>query len=704
MADKSPERNVYNILVTERMGEFINGINRLFIELLLNQDNFNVNAFIELLTNAMKDLPKIDKDISNSNCATVMLNIFKDYSLNLSHNKPPRKQILELHKILIYFTLHVLNKSEPPAMRTIEIPITIDGYIIKLSDGQIVPIAHDVAMSYDTIKNVIDNIVGEPRELISLHYDDSEALCLALATNIFITENEFDVFIRIIKAVDFLGNDNILNRVLVKLGLMFELKKFRSSICPTKDRVQELLMGLPPTIVHRFFELVNIPVIEYTSEIDNYPGKLIVSDDLNRFVVVESINNQTANDMKKYDMYNKGLCYRRFTVSNEHNTNRSIRKWALSNDGNLYAATIDMNVSNELDDNETDIAMGNGTMYEYCAEDDYTEHVSVIMEDRAAIIQNISQDTKRYTVMYHVTNDEVTYEVRERTVGQHFSSDDRVLSTITLPHLQHEYHNNSIVHGVFVSNNPMKMTKLPNASPKMKIIIYQLPDDFKTAKYRILCPDTNSTAIIDLNAKPYIISDDIKTNLSGGIEKLPVDMIGSDRISKSAMSYMLYSHDEKKFAIVFRSKKYEYCVCIYSLTGIMLKYFIFNKEVPIALGNNYIITIDSIYHVINPALYRRLLYKKLVDKLVKPADDTNIHIKVWSTVNPEKNILSYQTKIDLSIAPNSTWHISNIWIGANDSFLIEYNYRIPDQPGKKILQKYNIKSYDGIKSFVDDKL
>ena len=170
------------------------------------------------------------------------------------------------------------------------------------------------------------------------------------------------------------------------------------------------------------------------------------------------------------------------------------------------------------------------------------------------------------------------------------------------------------------------------------------------------------------------------------------------------MSYMLYSHDEKKFAIVFRSKKYEYCVCIYSLTGIMLKYFIFNKEVPIALGNNYIITIDSIYHVINPALYRRLLYKKLVDKLVKPADDTNIHIKVWSTVNPEKNILSYQTKIDLSIAPNSTWHISNIWIGANDSFLIEYNYRIPDQPGKKILQKYNIKSYDGIKSFVDDKL
>ncbi len=704
MADKSHTPNVYNILVTKKMGEIINGINLLFITLLLNQDNFNLNAYIELLTNAMKDLPKTDKAISNSNCATAMLSIFKDYSLNLSHNKPPRKQILELYKIIIYFMLHVLNKAEPPAMRTIEIPITIDGYIIKLSDDQIVPVAHDVAMSYDTIKNVIDNIVGEPGELIALHYNDSEALYLVLATNIFITKNEFDVFIRIIKAVDFLGNDNILNRVLVKLGQMFEQEEFLATIRPMKDRVQELLMGLPETIIHRFFELVNIPVIEYTSQIDKYNERLIVSDDLNHFVVVECINDEREDERIKYDMYNKGLCYRGFTVNHSHNVDDAIGKWALSNDGNLYAATINMNVSNELDDHRIAIDMGNDTIYEYCAEDNYTEHISAIMGDRASIIQNISQDTKRCTVMYHLTNDKVTYEVRERAVNQHFSSDDRVLSTITLPHLQHEYHNNSIVHGVFISNNPTKMTKLPCASPQMKIIIYQTPDDLKKAKYRILCPDTNSTAIIDLNAKPYNMSNGTRTNLSGGIEKLPIDMIGSDRISKSAMSYMLYSHDEKKFAIVFRSNKYEYCVCIYSLTGIMLKYFIFNKEVPIVLGNNYIITIDSIYHVINPALYRKLLYHKLVNNLVKPADDTDIHIKVWSTVNPEKNILSYQTKIDLSIAPNAIWRVSNIWIGSNESLLIEYDYRNPGQLFKKILQKYTIKRYNDIKSFLDDKL
>ena len=694
MADKSP-RNVHNILLTEKTAKNYNNLIIGFTMLLAGQQMSEMNELMKSYDD--DDLKNIFGISINNQIASI--NTEETQNNDPDNIKNIRIMLLKLYQICTMFLI-IANIKEPPAMRTIKVIISTRMYIIELTDKQIVPLTHNKAMAYDTIINIINSIASECGEPISLHYDDSEALYLALTTNVFTTNYKFGLLLRIIKAIDFLGSDNILNGVLVKLGLIFQQKKFLATISPMKNKVQELLMGLPETIIHRFFELVNIPVIEYTSQIDDYSRRLIVSDDLNRFVVVEFITDLMSNDMIRYKMYNNGLYCRRFTISNEHCTNRSISKWALSNDGNLYAATIDMNVSNKLTDNETDIAMGNGTVYEYCDEDDYTEHVAVIMEDRAAIIQNISQDTKRCTVMYHLTNDEVTYEVRERAVGQHFSSDDRVLSTITLPHLQHEHHSITIVHGVYVGNNPTKMTKLPCASPLMKIIIYQSPEDLKTAKYRILCPDTNSTAIINFSDKPYIISDDGNPNLPQGIEKLPIDMIGSNRISTSLLSYVLYSHDEKKFAIVFRCmKKYEHIILIYSLTGIFLQYYIFNKEVPIALGNNYIITIDSIYHVINLVSYRRL-----VDNVVKPADDTDVHIKIWSTINPEKNILLYKTKIDLSMAPNATWHTSNIWTGANDSLLIEYDYFIPGQPRKKILQKYTIKSYDGIKSFVEDKL
>ncbi len=698
MADESSTPNVYNILVTKSTSDFIDYIDKIFVKLLAsNSDKDNMNSLIALLTNNIDCAIKILTNRTNTNINIIIepINKLKQDLARLSNDKNPRKQLLSIKYMLTKFSVCVLNNLEPPEMKTINFSITIyDRYIIKLSNGLIISIAHNIAMGYNTIGNIVDTIVGEPGEPISLHYDDPYALHIVLTSDKICGPGDIGTYIRIIKAIDFLDNDEVLNIVLVGLEKLFEDDTFIATIRPMKYYVQGLLMGLPATISHRFFELVNILVTEYTCEIDNYSGNLIVSDDLDRFVVIER-----TGIMLKYNMYNKGICYRRFIISPSHDTNEPVGKWALSNDGNLYAATINMNSSNELDDHDITIDAGNDTIYEYYAKDDYTEHLSVIIGDRASIIQTISQDTKRYAVIYHITNDEVIYEVRERSDSQHFSSDDRVLSTITLPHLQHEHYTSKFVDDVFVDDVVVYRTKLPCASPQMKIIIYQLPDDLKTAKYRILCPYTNKTAIIDFHAEPYIILED-GTSALRGMEKMTIDIIGPNRISTSILYYMLYSHDEKKLAIVFRCiENYDHIVFIYSLTGIILQYYTFNKEVPIALGNNYIITIDSIFHATNFSSLDINIYS-----VEKPADDTDVHIKIWSTINPEKNILLYKTKIDLSIAPNATWNISKIWTGLHDSLLIEYVYKIPDQPLKKILQKYTIKSYDGIKSFLDDKL
>ena len=684
-----------------------------------------------------------------------------------------------------------------------------DKYVVRLSDGREISITNKILQSYDTINNLVGDIVVESGEPIVLNYDDAEGLYLALTTDVYTAQYNLEQFVRVSKAIDFLNNEIILKRVLARLSLMFEQQEFLST---SKDGMQDLLLILPQTTEYRFFKVVNVPVTDYMTEIVRYSG-LAVGEDLSQLLVVDYIfdenhiaqiaqvqpqqfnplqptpaqqqqltqlvnqinqgpinqvqqnqlnnilyqlaiqanppqpnlpanppqpnipanppqpnipanppqpnlpanppqANQPANPPQpnlpanppqanqpqpnlpanpqnpppnqpnqwqepdrnvRYTIYHNGQDSRNFTINypgygvdqTDRHDNPGI--WFIDNDSNVYATTLYLSDDHEtIEDLIVFIEMGDGLILEYNVADNYVEHVSSIRPDEPTVIQAISRNGQRYTIIYRLTLNEFIYEVRERIAGQHFSINDRCLSTISIPFGAH-----------------VRRAPIPSGSPRMKIVIYQLSNDVALGTYRVLCPDNNITTVITLPK----------------LENICVYMADPARISLPCYGYILYPFDETRFAIVTKSKKEgKRRVTIYDLIGQILGCYKFDNEIPIAVDNNYIVTIDGVINERNLKKY-----------ITNPDINANTHLRVWFIISPVEAILVSKTKIVLNVPPNAVWSIRSVWTGSNDSLLIEYIYKVFTESEEnpkliKILRKYTIKRYDGIKSFVEDKL
>ncbi len=97
-------------------------------------------------------------------------------------------------------------------------------YILQLADGRKLQYPADDINFYPTIAENIENlkILGaDPDTIIILGYPDPEYLYKVLTTNYLETNYKLDEFVRITNAVDFLGNDQILEKMMTFLLKMF---------------------------------------------------------------------------------------------------------------------------------------------------------------------------------------------------------------------------------------------------------------------------------------------------------------------------------------------------------------------------------------------------------------------------------------------------------------------------------------------------
>ncbi len=88
-------------------------------------------------------------------------------------------------------------------------------YIIKLVDGKTISLSSDSIPLYPHIQDQLGDISGNE---LFLTYPDTAALHLILTTNFLEKEYAPDMYIRLISAVEYLGNENVL--LSIKPGYM----------------------------------------------------------------------------------------------------------------------------------------------------------------------------------------------------------------------------------------------------------------------------------------------------------------------------------------------------------------------------------------------------------------------------------------------------------------------------------------------------
>ena len=122
-------------------------------------------------------------------------------------------------------------------------------YTIQLLDGRQLSISAQIAQSYPTIQNIIQDLADAYTPIL-LPYPDSEALYTFLTTNYLQQSYQLDVYLRLIKVIDFLGNDELLNEMTSVARHMIELPQPPNT---DKNAIKSLVLALPPTILDRFY-------------------------------------------------------------------------------------------------------------------------------------------------------------------------------------------------------------------------------------------------------------------------------------------------------------------------------------------------------------------------------------------------------------------------------------------------------------------
>ncbi len=174
-------------------------------------------------------------------------------------------------------------------------------YIIQLTDGDTLEISEDAINIYPTIKTYIESYIelgADPGEfVVILNYSDPTFLYKVLTTDYLQKGYNLNEFVRIANAVDFLGNDDILEQLMKTLVDWFTdpstLNKFKSQ----KERIKDIIFNLKEGAVYWLLQNSVIPEVEYTLKLEITSEKydIAVSDDLS-YLLLWGWNKEAFSD------------------------------------------------------------------------------------------------------------------------------------------------------------------------------------------------------------------------------------------------------------------------------------------------------------------------------------------------------------------------------------------------------------------------
>ncbi len=159
-------------------------------------------------------------------------------------------------------------------------------YNIQLSNNQTITIDQNLVQLYPSIQDQLGDLA--PGGTVFLNYDDPEALYIVLSTDYLHTGHSPETYIRLIKAIDYLGNDKLLDTTLRTILQWFETTNVLSVLKQNKNEVRRLMGILSDTELWRMLELYHLFQLVYTLDLETL-DKPIISDDLNYVMIIPEV-------------------------------------------------------------------------------------------------------------------------------------------------------------------------------------------------------------------------------------------------------------------------------------------------------------------------------------------------------------------------------------------------------------------------------
>ncbi len=258
----------------------------------------------------------------------------------------------------------------------------IMNYILQLNNGQTLEYPVKDVDFYPTIRDHAIDVGAEQGDTIILNYSDPEFLYKVFTTNYLTTNYNLDEFVRIANAVDFLGNDQILEQMMQKLVTWFNNSSFLTQFKANKTKVEDAMFNLGEGPIYWLLQNSSAPNMDYNLELkittDRYD--IAVSDDLSYMVIwawdnvpigIAPTADQIVPTMRYITIFKNG---QRIKDMTDMVNVPVLDEMVITNDGTMYSL-IDKNV------------------YKWSAFDDIQRFYKNI-EDEGTI--SLSNDAQRY--------------------------------------------------------------------------------------------------------------------------------------------------------------------------------------------------------------------------------------------------------------------------------------------------------------------
>ncbi len=134
-------------------------------------------------------------------------------------------------------------------------------YTIRLLDGKTLTLPATFASFYPIIEEQAGDIVGD---VIVLNYPDSDALYTILSTDYIKTAHDPSTYIRLINAVGYLGNKEVLTTMLYTILNWFSDQTILTSLKQQKEAVKNLIGSLDVSILLDMIRLLKTFQFNYS--------------------------------------------------------------------------------------------------------------------------------------------------------------------------------------------------------------------------------------------------------------------------------------------------------------------------------------------------------------------------------------------------------------------------------------------------------
>ncbi len=505
-----------------------------------------------------------------------------------------------------------------------------NNYIIHLLDGSLITLSPDQIELYPTIKEQIEYLVSGPGNIVDINYPNPKAL-YQLLTN----PNEalaFDSFLQMIEAVDYVGNDDILNRLLSQMASIFIDTSFTNATKNIKENMIDLVYKLKDTVIYRFLQLIQTIKLDYEISPDPYltgADDYIVNDDLNTSLIVKGLDFDPHNNYTGV-VFNKNT-YINMIAMGTIEEEETLRGVAIDNTGDVYSPIISQELIFDIDYPflEVDPEIGDFSF-------GVTKYIRNIIYESSLLLEynfvaKLSQGAKRYALISNLDEEEEEGK-EEEDIYDHFSilqlSDNQSLAMFELPRGKYE-------------RNKTSGTQFPLVSPNMKIVMWQLPIDITNSRYRITA--------IDLPQKPTFFIDNID-DLHIPPYEFKNWQIGT--------VYVLFNSNEDKLLVV-RKTVDGHQASLMTDRGQLLMDHLFTAEVPLFLVKDMIITVSD---QLDDIKFRgNILWQGKSTK--DPAIDTNSRLTIWYTRGVSTPIPVYDKTFVPFIKDYMPWSIGKVYTG-----------------------------------------